>query len=469
MGDRDGLEKSIPEPVLEIGRRISAAGGAAYVVGGWVRDTIMGIDCKDVDLAVSLPVERTRDALSSLGKVHPLGERFGTVGVELSDYSLEITTMRRDRYRHGSRHPEVEPAGSIEEDLARRDFTINSMAVPLAPEVGPIIDPFGGREDIRKRVIKTHGAPLPRMEEDPLRMMRAVRLAAQLGFEIDPELMSVLKSESELLDAISWERRREELERTLSSPHAGRGVRILVDTGLMEYIAPEVSGMKGVEQPRAYHRADVLEHTLLTVMYLPAKPLLRRAALFHDVGKPATRVVSPKVMFPEHEKVGEQFTRTAMKRLRYSRGEIDRTAFLVRRHTRAIRYDPGWSDSAVRRLVRDCTMTRGGEVVVPLEDSFELAEADIRAGNLEKAGEFIRRIEGLRNRIESVEEKDEIVTARSPLGGRELMDLFERGPGPWIRPVKSYLEDLVAAGELERGDKEKAAGLAIDFYRKEGL
>ncbi|MCG2796749.1 MAG: CCA tRNA nucleotidyltransferase, partial [Actinomycetia bacterium] len=306
----------IPEPITAIGERIAGAGGVVYMVGGWVRDRLRGVDSHDIDLATSLTPDEVRSAVSGLGSIYNLGERFGTVGVRAGGYTVEITTFRRDRYSPGSRHPEVTPVASIEEDLSRRDFTVNAMALSLAPEPGRLLDPFGGARDIKRGLIRTPGPPGPRMAEDPLRMMRAVRFAAQLGYEIDGELLGVLEGDAGLLDSISRERCQGELERILISPGVDTGVRTLVDTGLMEYVSPEVAAMEGVEQPSTYHRADVLEHTLLMMKYLPDDPLLRRAALFHDVGKPPTKVTTPKLMFPEHEKVGEELTRRAMRRLR---------------------------------------------------------------------------------------------------------------------------------------------------------
>lgn len=459
---------AIPQPVLAAGESIARAGGELYIVGGWVRDTIRGVDCHDVDLATSLGAQDVKEAVAGLGAVFDIGEKFGTVGVALEEYTLEITTFRRDEYTEGSRHPAVSPVSGIFEDLARRDFTINSLAVSVAPEPGRLLDPFDGLTDISRGALRTHGEPAPRMAEDPLRMMRAVRFAAKLGYSIVPALYEVLLENASLLESISWERRREELERILVSEYAGAGVRMLVETGLMDYVAPEVSAMGGVEQPRAFHRADVLEHTLLTMSYLAPDPLARRAALFHDVGKPPAKVTEPKTMFPEHEKLGESLTREAMRRLRYSNEDIQKTSFLVRRHMRPIQYKSGWSDSAVRRLVRDCVLAKEGEVLVRLESVVELARADILAGSFETVAPNLALVDELVSRIEALQAVRKVETARSPLDGDELMAAFGRPRGPWIRAVKEHLVNLVLEEELDQGDRDGAVRRAREFLEDAG-
>jgi poly(A) polymerase len=465
MEEQPGLVAQMPHIVIELGERVAAAGGQLYIVGGWVRDRLMDRESWEVDLATSLTPLEMKSAAQGLGSVFDIGERFGTVGLRADETLLEITTFRADEYAAGSRHPRITPVRDIEEDLARRDFTINAMALSVAPDPGRFIDPFGGMSDIERRCIKTPGDPAPRMAEDPLRMMRAVRFAAQLDFDIESGLLSVLSSGARQLDDISRERRREELERILVSPHPDSGIRTLVDTGLMDLVSPEVSAMKGVEQPPAYHRADVLEHTLLTMTYLAPDALLRRAALFHDAGKPSTRVTEPKTMFPEHDKLSEQLTMRSMRHLRYGNEEIRKTAFLVRMHMRPIHYESHWSDAAVRRLIRDCTLMRNDEPLVPVAAVLELARADIKAGNEDKIGGFLALVDELEERIDRIRAELEVEKIRSPLDGRELMELFGRGEGPWISEVKEHLVHLILEGELTEGDKRTATERAREFLR----
>lgn len=453
----------IPEPVLALGKRAAAAGGELYIVGGWVRDRLLGKDSLDIDLATNLRADEVKKAASGLGSIYDLGERFGTVGVRAGEYNLEITTFRREEYTPGSRHPKVTPVEGIAEDLERRDFTINTLALPVAPGTGRLIDIFNGVEDIRRGIVRTPLPPDRTMAEDPLRMMRAVRFAAQLGYDIDPGLLTVLEEKAGLLETVSWERRREELERILVSPNPDSGTRTLVAAGLMDYVAPEVAALKGVEQPPAYHRADVLEHTLMTVAYLEPDPLLRRAALFHDLGKPGAKVTEPKTMFPEHEKLGEKLTREAMRRLRYSNDDVQKTAFLVRRHMRPIHYRGDWSDAAVRRMIRDCTLIKDEAVIVPLSTVMELARADILAGSLDTTEPNLALLSELAEKVEVVQRGQALEKIASPLDGRELMSLFDREPGPWLKEVKAYLTELVVAGELGQDDKEEAARRARGF------
>lgn len=464
--ERDTFPRiDIPEPVRTAGELIAGAGGELYIVGGWVRDAaVRGRGCHDIDLATDLGPPAVKEVVAGMGPVFDIGEKFGTIGVVVDDYTLEITTYRQDEYTGGSRHPAVRPASGILEDLSRRDFTINSLAVSVVPEPGRLIDPFDGLTDIARGVLRTHGEPAPRMAEDPLRMMRAVRFAAQLGYSIVPGLEAVLTESSPLLDTISWERRRDELEKIIVAEYAGAGVRMLVETGLMDFVAPEISAMSGVEQPPAYHRADVLEHTLLTMGYLEPDPLLRRAALFHDVGKPPAKVTEPKTMFPGHEKLGESLTRRALRRLRYSNGDTAMTAFLVRRHMRPIQYRSDWSDSAVRRLVRDCVLAReSGTVLVRLDSVVELARADIRAGSTGTVGPNLALVDELLSRIESLQAVRKVEEARSPLDGRELIEIFGRPQGPWLKDVKEHLLGLVLDDELGQDAHEDAVKRAREF------
>jgi poly(A) polymerase len=453
----------IPPLVDELGGRVAAAGGSLYIVGGWVRDMMRGTSVSEVDLATDLAPEVIKPLLEGLGSIYDIGEKFGTVGLVSDGLVIESTTFRADSYTPGSRHPAITPAAGIEDDLKRRDFTVNSIALCVTPDRGRLVDPFDGARDIERRIIRTPGEPGRTMAEDPLRMMRAVRFSAQLGFRLDVSLLEVLHASAPLLDGISRERRRDELERTLVAEEAAAGLRTLVDTNLMEFVCPEVSAMRGVEQPPGYHRADVLEHTLLTVGYCRPDPLLRRAALFHDLGKPKAKVTEPKVMFPEHDRIGTELTRTAMKRLRYSGEDRLETSFLVRRHMRPMQYNGNWTEAAVRRLVRDCTLVKDDRVQVPLTEVFELARADIHAGNLDNVPKMLKVVGDLEERISSLGTRESIERPRSPLDGRELMEMTGRRQGPWLKEVKTYLERKVVDGELAPGDKAAAERMAREF------
>jgi poly(A) polymerase len=463
MAERSTGSIDIPAAVSELAERIAEAHGQLFIVGGWLRDWLLGFECKDVDLATDLPPSKVKRAVKGLGSIYDIGEKFGTVGLVHSDFVFEITTFRSEEYSPGSRHPDVTHIADLEADLARRDFTINAMALEVTPSAGDIIDPFGGRDDLAAGLIRTPGQPGPRMKEDPLRMMRAVRFAAQLSFRIVDPLLEVIQELSHQLVHISWERRRDELEKTITSPNPADGVRLLLDTGLLAHVCPEVAAMDRVGQPTAFHRADVLEHTLLAMSCIDEEPLLRRAALFHDVGKPSTKITEPKVSFPEHDRIGADLTKRAMKRLKYGRTDINKTVFMVRMHMRPIHYEPEFSDGAVRRLVRDCTLVKQGQVLVSVWDVIALARADIEAGNLEAAKHFLAMVDDLESRIRELSQAEELEKIHSPLDGDELMEIFGRGPGPWLRPLKEHLAHLVIEGELAGDDKETAARVAREF------
>ncbi|MBN1288350.1 MAG: HD domain-containing protein [Actinobacteria bacterium] len=469
MIDIPDIKTAIPGELLILGRMVLEKGGELFIVGGWVRDLLrtgdVSLHRNDIDLATSLSPAQIKTLAGGLGKPFNLGEKFGTVGIRTEDHSLEITTFRSDEYEPGSRHPAVTPVNDITEDLLRRDFTINAVAVDVAGDPGRISDPYNGIEDIEREIIRTPGDPYVRMSEDPLRMMRAVRFASQLGYEIEHNLAAVLTSGASMLKQISRERRREELEKILVSPYPDSGIGKMVDTGLMDYVVPEVGDMHGVEQPEAYHRADVLGHTLLVLKYIEPDPLLRRGALFHDVGKPCVKITEPKVRFPEHARVGEKITRNAMKNLKYSNLDIQKTAFLVRYHMRPIYYEGKWSDAAVRRFVRDCTMIKGDEVLIAPEAVMKLARADIKAGNLEKSQWFLKAVDELEMRIRATGLGSGAGIPESPLNGKELIAEFNKEQGPWIKDIKNYLGDLVENGELEPGDKETGLRLARAFFK----
>ncbi len=469
MKINDNLRGTIPHEAIQVAQVLLDRGARVFLVGGCVRDLILGLEPPDIDIATDMPFDDLKEALSSLGRTYELGRKFFTLGLRGNNYNFEISSLRKEKYKKGSRHPEVQPARDIHEDLARRDFTINAVAIELYPDSANIIDPFGGIEDIKSGIIRTPGDPKEKMLEDPLRMMRAVRFASKLGFKIEESLKEIINRNSEALDLISLERRRDELEKIIISPRPDTGIRLLVEMDLMRFIIPEIAKMKGVEQPARYHRADVFEHTLLTMTYVEPDALLRRAALFHDTGKPDTRLTEPKVMFPDHEKIGEEITRRAMTRLKYSRKDIAMTAFLVRKHMRPIRYRSTWKDAAVRRLVRECVLVKGDEVLVPLEKVISLARADILAGSFETVDENLALIDELLERIKSITEKEEPQKIKSPLNGNEIMNLAKLHPGPWIREVKEHLTNLVIEGKLKPEDIEGAKNETLKFLAGKGM
>ncbi|MBE3561665.1 MAG: HD domain-containing protein [Ktedonobacteraceae bacterium] len=429
-----------------------------YMVGGTVRDGLLHREqSADADLATDA---RPDEIKRLVAPTHPtavvlVGERFGTVRLHYETRIIEITTFRTERYNPESRKPEVCFGNSLEEDLLRRDFTINAMA--RDPLNGHIIDPFGGRQDLEEHIIRAVGnEPDKRFDEDPLRLLRAVRFAAQLDFQIESETYHSIERQAIKLQKISRERIRDEMNKLLLSSHPASGLDLLVKLGLMEWIIPEVLELRGVSQQptsRSPATKDVYAHVLRVVERTPPRLITRWAALLHDIAKPRTRTVEEgKVHFIGHEDVGAFMARDILKRLHFDRDFIEKVSRMVRLHMRANAYTSEWTDGAVRRLMLD-----SGET---LPDLLDLSRADITSYRVEKITRAAARVTELAERCQRLKEEAERVPLKSPLDGNELMAMFGRGPGPWLRPIKDYLLGLVIDGVLAPGDKEEAARYA---------
>jgi len=444
------------ELLLRLHRAFDQAGKQLYLVGGSVRDLLLGRPRQDLDLATDARPEETKAILRQLrpDALYTVGEKFGTIGAVFNGHRVEITTFRSEQYTPGSRKPEVDFGTSLEGDLSRRDFTINAMARNLT--TGEIIDPFGGLKDLEAGLIRAVGDPDTRFAEDPLRLLRAVRFAAELGFTIDPATAAAIRRQAHRLQEVSRERIAEELNRILLSPRPGLGIRLLVELGLLAHIVPEVLEMLGMPQDRGRYK-DVFTHTLAVVENVPPNLVLRWAALLHDIAKPRTISFDEKgeVSFIGHELVGEQMTREILRRLRFDNRTIKKVAKLVRMHLRPNQYGPDWTDSAVRRLVREA----GDD----LEELLILSRADVTSARPARRRAARTRVDELERRIRELAERERIEALKSPLDGHELMAMFGLGPGPWIRPIKDYLQELVIEGQLAPDDKETARELALKF------
>lgn len=496
---------SVPEPLARLGEAFREAGYELYLVGGYVRDVILGRPGVDVDAATdATPQEIKRLLKNHADHLWTVGERFGTIGAEVGGYSVEVTTYRSDLYTAGSRHPEVTFGESLEEDLARRDFTINAIAADAL--TGEVRDPEGGREDLGVGVIRPVGEPLDRMRDDPLRMLRAMRFAAQLSSETKPfaittELEAAIRDNSGWLESISAERIRDEFEKTLVTHNVSDGLRTLVRLGLMPHVVPEFMETVDVTQDEDFHHKDVFEHTLIVVSNVEATPVLRKAAFFHDIGKPRTlvyehrctfcgvkstqrtseqgdcpecggRTLPKKIHFYGHENVGAKIARKAMNRLAYSKDETDSVAHLVVNHMRPMSYAAGrdpWSNSAVRRFIRDTYLEKGGRVLADVDTLLWLARADITGSAPRRRRIAEASWQSLKDRVEAVRAEDEIEKLESPIGGDELMARYGKGPGPWIKPIKQYLESEVVEGRLAQDDTATAYELADAYVREHGL
>jgi len=433
----------------------SAAGYQLYLVGGTVRDLLLGRPSTDFDLATDAPPAGVKRLLHAVGAEHiwTVGERFGTIGARLGDATFEITTFRSEEYAPRSRKPAVRFGTSLEGDLARRDFTINAIA--QEPRTGALIDPFGGVRDLEGRLIRAVGNPDERFTEDPLRLLRAVRFVAQLDFRLAPDTAAAIARHADRLADISRERIAQEMSKLLVAPRAGQAIRLLCDLGLMRHIVPELLAMRGMRQD-IYRYKDVFEHTLHVVDNVEPELVLRWAALLHDIGKPRTiSQVNGETHFFGHEVVGEGMARRILSRLRYDRELIERVARLVAMHQRINNYDGEWTDGAVRRFMREA-----GEA---LEDLFKLSRADLTTRREDKRRAALARLDELRARCEAIRAQEDVAKIRSPLDGHDLMALFGRGPGPWIRPIKEHLLNLVLEGKLAQDDRATAERIAREL------
>jgi poly(A) polymerase len=425
-----------------------------YVVGGTVRDQILGRSTHDLDFATSARPEATRELLAAArpDAIYAVGERFGTIGAVFGDVVVEITTFRGEVYQPGSRKPEVRYGTTLAEDLVRRDFTINAMARDL--DSGQLVDPFGGESDLRAGLIRAVGEPSLRFAEDPLRLLRAARFVAQLGFGVERSTAEAMARHAPSLAQVSRERVIDEMNKLVVAPYASRGVRLLADVGLLAVFLPEIDDMRSTTQGK--RSKDVFEHTLRVIDRTRADLVLRWAALLHDVGKPRTIVqANGEIHFPGHEVVGERLSAEILTRLRADQSLTQRVAHLAGLHMRANQYEDDWSDGAVRRLMR--------ETGPDLELLLELSTADVtsyRAVKVEAAADRVRR---LRERIRRLEDEARLEELKSPLNGDDLMRIFGRGPGAWIKPLKEYLLDLVLDGQLAPDDIETAERLAREF------
>ena len=436
-----------------------------YMVGGTVRDVLLHRgQSSDADLATDA---RPDEIKRLVAPTHPsavilVGERFGTVRLHYSESIVEITTFRSERYNPESRKPEVCFGHNLEEDLARRDFTINALA--RDPLNGLIIDLFQGRQDLEDHILRAVGEePDKRFDEDPLRLLRAVRFAAQLDFVIEPVTRQAIIRQAAKLQKISRERIRDEMNKLLLSPHPAHGLDLLVELGLMEWIIPEVLELRGVSQrpsPRAAPTKDIYAHVLRVVDQSSPRLVARWGALLHDIAKPRTKTVEDsKVHFFGHEDLGAHMAYDILKRLHFDRDFIQSVSSIVHLHMRANAYASDWTDGAVRRLMID-----SGD---NLPDLLDLSRADITSYRPDKINKAAARVSELAIRCQQLQAEAERVPLKSPLDGNELMELFDRGPGPWLRPIKEHLLGLVIDGMLSPEDKEAAARIAHEMLNEQ--
>jgi poly(A) polymerase len=449
----------IPQWLRRVSRLFHSEGSPLYLVGGAVRDQLLGRQVGEWDAASAAAPDRTETLLKRAGAkdINTIGKRFGTVAGNFEGEALEITTFRGEHYQPDSRHPVTKFGKTLNEDLSRRDFTVNAVAYGLTED--KLHDPFGGQADLHAKIIRAVGDPRARFHEDPLRMLRAVRFAVQLGFTIEAETAAAISQEKERFGILSAERVRDEVSKILLCPEPSRGIQLIVETGLIQYILPELLPSIDLEFDPREHK-DIYGHILQVLDKTPPRIELRWCALLHDIAKPLTRrKINGEYHFLGHENLGAKQAREVLTRLKYPSDFIKYVAKLARLHQRIPGYDGSWTDGGVRRFVRDA-----GEA---LEDLFIFAEADSTGKNEHKLALYRHRRQELKERIKNLGQEAEIAKIKSPLDGAELMQLFKRPAGPWIKPIKEHLLGLVLDGKLAPQDKKGATKVAKELMRGE--
>ncbi len=434
----------IPErlaPILEevrpLAARFDEAGHRLYLVGGIVRDLVLGRaieDLGDIDLTTDALPGATKVIVAPIAEsVWTQGERFGTIGTKVGERVFEITTHRAEAYQPDSRKPEVAFSEHIEADLSRRDFTVNAMALRVGADDAPeLIDPFGGVADLAALRLRTPLSPEESFTDDPLRMLRAARFLAGYGLVPDPGIVAAVERMASRLEIVSAERVRDELNKLLVVEDPSAGLWFVVDTGLADEFLPELPAMR-VEQDPIHHHKDVLAHTIAVTAKTRPQLRVRLAALLHDVGKPKTRSIGPRgVSFHHHEVVGARMARDRMRALRYPTEVVDAVSRLVYLHLRFHGYgDDVWTDAAVRRYVRDA-----GPL---LDDLNELTRCDCTTRNERRARMLADRMDALEGRIAELREREELEAIRPDLDGEQVMAHLGIGPGPMVGEALTML------------------------------
>ena len=456
LDQRARLEQLIAsEPaVVDLGRRFAEAGHELALVGGPVRDALMGRPGQDWDLTTdALPetIEALVDGWADT--IWDVGREYGTIAMRNGNLHVEVTTYRSDEYDASSRKPQVRFGTTLDGDLSRRDFAVNAMAVRIPS--GEFVDLFGGLTDLEERVVRTPVAAGISFGDDPLRMMRAARFVAQLGFTAHLEVVAAMSAMADRLDIVSAERIRDELVKLVCADRPVDGLRLLVETGLAEHMLPELPAL-ALERDEHHRHKDVYEHSLIVLEQaielehrLDTAPdaVLRLAALLHDIGKPKTRRFQPggTVTFHHHDVVGAKLARKRLRALRFSNDVVDQVATLVELHLRFHGYGSGeWTDSAVRRYVRDAG--------TQLERLHILTRADCTTRNRQKAARLQRTYDELEERIAVLAEQEELDAMRPDLDGNQIMEILGIGPGRDVGEAYRHLLEL----RLERGPMSEA-------------
>ncbi|MEP6463525.1 MAG: CCA tRNA nucleotidyltransferase [Frankiaceae bacterium] len=437
-----------------LGELFAAAGHQLHLVGGTVRDALIGRVGNDLDFTTDARPDQVRRIVSGYAEaIWETGIAFGTLSLRRGAHRLEITTYRSEAYARESRKPAVSYGDSLIDDLSRRDFTVNAMAVSL-PE-HHFADPYGGLRDLTDSVLRTPGRPEDSFSDDPLRMLRAARFAAQLAFDVDEPVMRAMADMADRISIVSVERVQGELTKLICSAHPRRGLELLVETRVADRVLPELPRLRLTADPLHRHK-DVYEHTLTVLDQAIAlengEPdlVLRLAALLHDIGKPKTRAFSPGggVSFHHHEAVGRDMARARLSALRYPRQVVDDVARLVELHLRFHGYGEAyWSDAAVRRYVTDA-----GPLLGRLH---KLTRSDSTTRNRRKAAALTAAYDDLERRIAELSEQEQLAKIRPDLDGNEIMAVLGIPPGPLVgQAYRHLLEIRMERGPLPRDEVE---------------
>lgn len=456
-----GVLAGLPTDALELGDLFRAAGHELALVGGPVRDAFLGRASADLDFTTSATPDETQAILARWGDAHwDIGKEFGTIGARrfagrrsslADDVVVEVTTYRSDEYDPTSRKPQVAFGDSLEGDLSRRDFTVNSMAVRV-PDL-TFVDPFDGLTDLAAGMLRTPVDPRQSFDDDPLRMMRAARFAGQLGFAVDPAARDAIVDMADRITIVSAERVRDELSKLLVSAQPRAGLEVLVETGLAAHVLPELPALR-LEVDEHHRHKDVYEHSLMVLdkaIALETGPdgavpgpdlVLRLAALLHDIGKPKTKrhEEGGGVSFHHHEMVGAKLVAKRLKELRFDKATVQAVARLTELHLRFHGYgEGGWTDSAVRRYVTDA-----GPL---LERLHRLTRSDCTTRNLRKAARLSAAYDDLEERIARLREQEELSSIRPDLDGTQIMEILGLTPGREVGEAYKHLLEL----RMERG------------------
>jgi poly(A) polymerase len=441
----ENLQRNTSNPLLDrLGALFEAAGFELALVGGPVRDAILGRVAPDLDFTTSANPDQTLKLLKPIASaIWDIGREFGTIAAQIGDEKVEITSYRADSYDKTTRKPTVEFGDNLEDDLVRRDFTVNAMALRLPSRT--FVDPHSGLRDLLLQTLKTPSKPEISFSDDPLRMMRAARFTAQLGFEIEPETFDAMRSMADRIKIISAERVRDELSKLLLAKDPRPGLEILVDSGIAALVIPELPALK-LEADEHHHHKDVYQHTLTVVAQaidyekdygLHQDLVLRLAALFHDIGKPATKRLEPggAVSFYHHDVVGAKLAKKRLQELKFDNDTIKAVARLVELHLRFFGYsDQQWSDSAVRRYVRDAE-----DQLLRLH---ALTRADVTTRNKRKADRLAHAYDDLEQRIAILREQEQLDSMRPELDGQQIMEILDIKPGREVGEAYAFLLEI---------------------------